>query len=53
MSSSQDDISRILTPTEMDDKIDSNLNNILNMDFKRNKEASFNKTITLVKNLIS
>lgn len=53
MSSSQDDFSRILGNGDMDPNNDSNLNNILNMDFKRNKDASFSKTISLVKNLIS
>ena len=30
-----------------------NINNIIGMDFKRNKEASFQNTISLVTNLIN
>ena len=51
--SSQDDISRIINPNEIEDKNnDSQLVSILNLDFKRHKEPAFGKTINLVKNLI-
>ncbi len=37
----------------LDDKTETNtMNNILNMDFKRNKDVSFQKTINLLTNLI-
>ncbi len=51
--SSQEDISRIINPNEAEEKNDTNLASILSMDFKRNKEANFSKTICLVKNLIN
>ncbi len=37
----------------MEEKNDTNLASILSMDFKRNKEANFSKTICLMKNLIN
>lgn len=51
--SSQEDISRIINPADMEEKNDTNLASILSMDFKRNKEANFSKTICLMKNLIN
>lgn len=57
--SSQDDISKLISPSEAMDESsvikaqDSQIKNYINMDFKRNKEAvSFQKTITLVTGLI-
>jgi hypothetical protein len=57
--SSQDDISKLISPSEAMDESsvikaqDSQIKNYINMDFKRNKESvSFQKTITLVTGLI-
>lgn len=47
-------MSRIINhPDFLDDKTETNTgNHILSMDFKRNKDVSFQKTITLLTNLI-
>ena len=57
--SSQDDISKLISPSEAMDESsvikaqDSQIKNYINIDFKRNTEAvSFQKTITLVTGLI-
>jgi hypothetical protein len=52
--SSQDDASRLHTakPVELSENITNLGTGVFNIDFKRNKEVPFQKTINLVSNLI-